>query len=179
MRSVVRLSPSSEYRAQLSEYLRNRMIAITPHFAALDGEIVGALLIFHTGSLLNLAKHQASTVQILGAERALFRALKTEHDTKIWADIPHLPCQSSATEALKGKARVISYCVRLDTPQLIYMVDSVCGGKKDWALRGRQFAYGRRRKSRRRGQPQIGFENPWEARAVPTSAGVGERRDGC
>ena len=122
------------------------MIAITPHLAALDGELVGALLIFNTGSLLNLAKHQASTVQILGAEKALFRALKTEHDTEIWADIPHLPCRSSATEALKGKGRVISYRVCLDTPQLIYTVDSVCGGKKDWALRGRQFAYGRRRK---------------------------------
>ena len=34
---------------------------------------MGARLISHAGSLLNLAKHPASTVQILGAEKALFK----------------------------------------------------------------------------------------------------------
>jgi hypothetical protein len=34
---------------------------------------VGARLISHAGSLMNLAKHPASTVQILGAEKALFK----------------------------------------------------------------------------------------------------------
>lgn len=34
---------------------------------------VGARLISHAGSLTNLAKYPASTVQILGAEKALFR----------------------------------------------------------------------------------------------------------
>lgn len=38
---------------------------------------VGARLISHAGSLTNLAKYPASTIQILGAEKALFRALKT------------------------------------------------------------------------------------------------------
>ena len=37
------------------------------------GELVGARLIAHAGSLINLAKQPASTVQILGAEKALFR----------------------------------------------------------------------------------------------------------
>ena len=37
------------------------------------GELVGARLISHAGSLMNLAKHPASTVQILGAEKALFK----------------------------------------------------------------------------------------------------------
>ncbi|KAI9448560.1 hypothetical protein H4582DRAFT_1901463 [Lactarius indigo] len=78
----------SEYRAQLSEYLRNRMIAIAPNLTALVGELVGARLISHAGSLLNLAKHPASTVQILGAEKALFRALKTKHDTPKFAGLP-------------------------------------------------------------------------------------------
>ena len=45
------------------------------------GELVGARLIAHAGSLTSLAKAPASTVQILGAEKALFRALKTKHDT--------------------------------------------------------------------------------------------------
>jgi nucleolar protein 58 len=71
----------TEYRQQLSSYLTARMQAIAPNLTALVGELVGARLIAHSGSLLNLAKSPASTIQILGAEKALFRALKTKHDT--------------------------------------------------------------------------------------------------
>jgi nucleolar protein 58 len=42
----------------------------------LIGESVAAKLIAHSGSLSTLAKYPASTIQILGAEKALFRALK-------------------------------------------------------------------------------------------------------
>jgi nucleolar protein 58 len=80
----------TEYRAQLYEYLRNRMNAIAPNLTALVGELVGARLISHAGSLTNLAKHPASTVQILGAEKALFRALKTKHDTPKYGLIYHV-----------------------------------------------------------------------------------------
>ena len=66
----------SDYRAQLYDYLKSRMAAIAPNLTVLVGELVGARLISHAGSLINLAKHPASTVQILGAEKALFRALK-------------------------------------------------------------------------------------------------------
>ena len=71
----------SDYRSQLWEYLKNRMNAIAPNLTIMVGELVGARLISHAGSLMNLAKHPASTLQILGAEKALFRALKTKHDT--------------------------------------------------------------------------------------------------
>lgn len=80
----------TEYRTQLSEYLRSRMQAIAPNLTALVGELVGARLISHAGSLMNLAKHPASTVQILGAEKALFRALKTKHDTPKYGLIYHV-----------------------------------------------------------------------------------------
>ena len=80
----------SAYRNQLWEYLRNRMNAIAPNLTALVGELVGARLISHAGSLLSLAKHPASTVQILGAEKALFRALKTKHDTPKYGLIYHV-----------------------------------------------------------------------------------------
>ena len=86
----------SSYRTQLAEYLRNRMNAIAPNLTALVGELVGARLISHAGSLISLAKHPASTVQILGAEKALFRALKTKHDTPKYGLIYHVrfsyPC---------------------------------------------------------------------------------------
>jgi RNA processing factor Prp31 len=76
----------SEYRAQLFDYLKSRMTAIAPNLTVLVGELVGARLIAHAGSLVNLAKHPASTVQILGAEKALFRALKTKHEVGRGAD---------------------------------------------------------------------------------------------
>ena len=93
----------TQYRAELYEYLRNRMAAIAPNLTALVGELVGARLIAHAGSLLNLAKHPASTVQILGAEKALFRALKTKHDTPKYGLIFHASLVGQAPQKLKGK----------------------------------------------------------------------------
>lgn len=55
------------------------------------------------GSLLNLAKHPSSTVQILGAEKALFRALKTKHDTPKYGLIYHASLVGQANQKLKGK----------------------------------------------------------------------------
>jgi len=91
------------YRAQLFEYLKNRMAAIAPNLTVLVGELVGARLIAHAGSLLNLAKHPASTVQILGAEKALFRALKTKQDTPKYGLIYHASMVGQATPKNKGK----------------------------------------------------------------------------
>ncbi|KAF7354894.1 Nucleolar protein 58 [Mycena sanguinolenta] len=99
----------SAYRTQLAEYLRNRMVAIAPNLTALVGELVGARLISHAGSLLSLAKHPASTVQILGAEKALFRALKTKHDTPKYGLIYHASLIGQAPPKLKGKmARMVA-----------------------------------------------------------------------
>ncbi|XP_068101212.1 nucleolar protein 58 [Hyperolius riggenbachi] len=93
----------SEYRTQLYDYLKNRMMAIAPNLTILVGELVGARLIAHAGSLLNLAKHPASTVQILGAEKALFRALKTRKDTPKYGLIYHASLVGQTTPKNKGK----------------------------------------------------------------------------
>ncbi|XP_053739568.1 nucleolar protein 58 isoform X2 [Synchiropus splendidus] len=93
----------SEYRAQLYDYLKNRMMAIAPNLTVMVGELVGARLISHAGSLLNLAKHPASTVQILGAEKALFRALKTRKDTPKYGLIYHASLVGQTTAKNKGK----------------------------------------------------------------------------
>lgn len=63
----------SDYRKELSEYLYTKMNNIAPNLREVIGDLVGARLIAHAGSLTNLAKFPASTVQILGAEKALFR----------------------------------------------------------------------------------------------------------
>lgn len=93
----------TEYREQLFEYLKNRMQAIAPNLTVLVGELVGARLIAHAGSLLNLAKYPASTVQILGAEKALFRALKTKRETPKYGLIYHASLVGQTTPKNKGK----------------------------------------------------------------------------
>ncbi|KAJ2429265.1 Nucleolar protein 58 [Coemansia sp. RSA 2524] len=109
----------TEYRAQLYEYLKNRMFAIAPNLTALVGELVGARLIAHAGSLMTLAKYPASTIQILGAEKALFRALKTKHDTPKYGLIYHASLVGQAGPKSKGKiarltATKTSIAVRVD-----------------------------------------------------------------
>jgi nucleolar protein 58 len=99
----------SEYRGQLFDYLKSRMAAIAPNLTVLVGELVGARLIAHAGSLVNLAKHPASTVQILGAEKALFRALKTKHETPKYGLIYHASLIGQSAPKNKGKiSRVLA-----------------------------------------------------------------------
>ncbi|XP_044268856.1 nucleolar protein 58 [Tribolium madens] len=93
----------SNYRAQLYDYLKARMMAMAPNLTTLVGDLVGARLISHAGSLINLAKHPASTVQILGAEKALFRALKTKKDTPKYGLIYHAQLVGQSSTKNKGK----------------------------------------------------------------------------
>merc|ERR1712019_302630 len=93
----------SKYRAKLYEYLKNRMEAIAPNLTMLVGELVGARLIAHAGNLVSLAKHPASTIQVLGAEKALFRALKTKKDTPKYGLIYHASLVGQSSAKNKGK----------------------------------------------------------------------------
>merc|ERR1712048_1368582 len=107
---------------------RNRMQAIAPNLTILVGELVGARLIAHSGSLMNLAKQPASTVQILGAEKALFRALKTKHNTPKYGLIYHASLIGQASAKNKGKiSRVLaakaSLAIRVDA-----LTDDTGGG---------------------------------------------------
>ncbi|UKZ77305.1 hypothetical protein TrVFT333_005025 [Trichoderma virens FT-333] len=104
----------TEYRAQLTSYLESRMRAIAPNLTALVGYLVGARLIAHAGSVLSLAKAPGSTIQILGAEKALFRALKTKKDTPKYGIMYHSSLVGQATGKNKGKiARMLSAKVAL------------------------------------------------------------------
>ncbi|RWS04751.1 ribosome biogenesis protein - Nop58p/Nop5p-like protein, partial [Dinothrombium tinctorium] len=93
----------AEYRMQLMNYLQSRMHSIAPNLSTLIGETVGARLISHAGSLVNLAKYPASTVQILGAEKALFRALKTRGNTPKYGLIYHSTFIGRAGSKNKGR----------------------------------------------------------------------------
>jgi len=64
-------------RKSFEGYMDSLMEEVAPNIKALVGSLLGARLIALTGGLSNLAKMPASTVQVLGAEKALFRSLKT------------------------------------------------------------------------------------------------------
>ncbi|RLN65659.1 hypothetical protein BBJ28_00001826 [Nothophytophthora sp. Chile5] len=104
---TTRLIKLAEYRRQLHEYLVSKMATVAPNLASLIGESVGARLISHAGSLTNLAKCPASTVQILGAEKALFRALKTRGNTPKYGLLFHSTFIGRA--AAKNKGRISRY----------------------------------------------------------------------
>merc|ERR1711976_783711 len=98
-----RVTALAEYRKGLHEYLKAKMDLVAPNLAALIGEVIGARLISHAGSLINLAKYPASTVQILGAEKALSRALKTKGNTPKYGLIFHSTFIGRAQQKNKGR----------------------------------------------------------------------------
>lgn len=107
------------YREELLNYLREKMKKLAPNTSALVGEIVAARLISHSGSLSNLAKYPASTIQILGAEKALFRALKTRGKTPKYGLLYHSSYIGKAQLKNKGKisrylANKLAMCSRID-----------------------------------------------------------------
>ena len=92
-----------EFRDALTVYLKERMNAVAPNLSALIGDIVGSKLISHAGGLTNLSKYPASTIQILGAEKALFRALKTKGKTPKYGLIFNSTFIGRAQQKNKGR----------------------------------------------------------------------------
>ena len=66
-----------ELRKNMENYVDKTMEEVAPNTRAIAGALLGARLIAIAGSLQNLAMRPASTIQVLGAEKALFRSLKT------------------------------------------------------------------------------------------------------
>ena len=64
-------------RKELEVYIDSKMEAIAPNLRDLLGASLGAKLIAHIGSIKRLATYPASVIQIMGAEKAIFRHLKT------------------------------------------------------------------------------------------------------
>jgi len=67
-----------ELREHIAEYVDGLMSQVAPNLRTLVGATVGARLISLAGGLVELSRLPASTIQILGAEKALFRALRTK-----------------------------------------------------------------------------------------------------
>ena len=116
---AARVESLADYRDELTKYLYNRMHNISPNLTSLIGERMGAQLIMASGSLTNLAKAPASTVQLLGAEKALFNAMKKRKKTPKYGMIFQSGPVSHAAPKDKGRiartfANKISIAARID-----------------------------------------------------------------
>ena len=67
----------SGLRGGLNDYVESQMKKVAPNVADVAGATIGARLMAKAGGLDRLAVMPASTIQILGAEKALFRSLRT------------------------------------------------------------------------------------------------------
>jgi len=106
-------------KKSLNDYVEQKMSEIAPNLSDLVGTSLGAKLIAHTGSIEKLSLLSSSTVQIIGAEKALFRHLKTGERPPKHGLIYQYPEIRSAKWWLKGKisralAAKISLAVRKD-----------------------------------------------------------------
>ncbi len=85
-------------------YLDKIVKEVAPNVRAIAGTLIAAKLIAHAGSLKRLSSFPASTVQILGAEKALFRHMKTGAKPPKFGVIINHPIISNAGNNVKGKA---------------------------------------------------------------------------
>ncbi|MFX0163316.1 MAG: C/D box methylation guide ribonucleoprotein complex aNOP56 subunit [Candidatus Hodarchaeota archaeon] len=107
-------------RQELTKYLEKIMSEITPNLTGLIGPLLGSRLIHLAGGLKELAFLPSTVIQVLGAEKALFRSLKTgtkppKHGVIFQhADIHNAPKwqRGKISRVLSGK---IAIAARIDT----------------------------------------------------------------
>jgi nucleolar protein 56 len=90
-------------RKESEHYIEEIMKEVAPNVTAIVGALLGARIISLAGGLLELARLPASTVQVLGAEKALFRAIKTGSKPPKHGVLFQLPEIHNAKWWLRGK----------------------------------------------------------------------------
>jgi len=98
----------TSYRRTMTGYLHHTVENVAPNIGKIIGDQLTARLISKAGSLNNLAKMPSCTVQILGAEKALFRAIKTKSKTPKYGMLYHASYLGRAGKTDKGR---ISRCL--------------------------------------------------------------------
>jgi len=116
---AARITSLYELRKQHELYLQKVMKSYCPNLLELAGATIAARLIELGKGLRHLALLPASTVQLLGAEKALFRHLKTGSRSPKYGVIINHPLVQNAARDKKGKAArmladKLSLCARLD-----------------------------------------------------------------
>ncbi|MBO3769913.1 MAG: hypothetical protein JTT15_05900 [Candidatus Brockarchaeota archaeon] len=100
---------SRECRSAVEKQIGDLMEETAPNVAAVIGPILGARLISKVGSLARLASLPASTIQILGAEKALFRALRKKGKPPKHGIIFQHPWVHGSPRKIRGKiARLLA-----------------------------------------------------------------------
>ena len=117
-------------RADVEGYVERTVRSLAPNVTTLAGPMIAARLVTQAGSVEDLARYPAGTIQLLGAEKALFRHLKTgsrapKHGVLFQHPLVHRapPWQRGAiARAFAGKiamaARADAYTHRDIAPQL-------------------------------------------------------------
>jgi nucleolar protein 56 len=106
-------------RGRLEKYIEERIKEVSPNLYALVGPILAAKLIAQAGGLEALSKMPSSTIQVLGAEKALFRALRTGGRPPKHGLIFQHPIIRQSPKKLRGKisrvlAAKLSIAARID-----------------------------------------------------------------
>ncbi|MDR2623139.1 MAG: ATP-binding protein [Methanobrevibacter sp.] len=103
-----------ESRKAIEKYVDIKMDKIAPNLKNLLGSSLGAKLISHVGSMKKLAFYPSGTIQILGAEKALFRHLKTGEDPPKHGIIYQHPDVRTSKWWIRGKiSRVLALKISL------------------------------------------------------------------
>jgi len=98
-----------ESRRGIRQYIGETMDEVAPNVKALAGPTLGARLIAAVGGLRNLAKKPSSTIQVLGAEKALFRSIRTKANPPKHGIIFQHPEVHGSSRRERGKiARVLA-----------------------------------------------------------------------
>jgi len=96
-------------RDELTKYLEKILKEVAPNFTELAGTILAAKLISRAGGLDKLSKMPSSTIQLIGAEKSLFRFLHGQGKSPRFGILYYHPLVLNAPERLKGKvARILS-----------------------------------------------------------------------
>lgn len=106
-------------RKNIEDYIDSKMESIAPNLRLLVGSTLAAKLISHAGGIKRLAMYPSSTVQIMGAEKALFRHLKSGDRPPKYGLIYQHPQVRGAKWWTRGKiarmlAGQISFAARRD-----------------------------------------------------------------
>lgn len=110
-----------EEKERLVTYIEKKMVKTCPNVTSLGGSRIGAQLLSHAGSLERLATMPSSTLQLLGAETALFRHLKnkTKHRSPKYGLLFNHPLVQKVEKRQQGKAAraladKLSICAKVD-----------------------------------------------------------------
>ncbi|MDA4113897.1 MAG: hypothetical protein OK474_07610 [Thaumarchaeota archaeon] len=106
-------------RDKLAEYVESTMKRIAPNTTNVAGPSIGARLIAKAGGLDRLARLPASTIQVLGAEKALFRSLRTgarppKHGILFQHDAVHTAPKWQRGKIARALANKIAIAARID-----------------------------------------------------------------